>query len=80
MKKKTKTWGDSGNVKKIERILYLLLFILVGVDFFVHKHAEFVWENLPGFFAAYGILSCIVLVFAAKLLGNVTKRNERYYD
>lgn len=66
--------------KGIGGVFYLSLVVVAIADLFIQKHTEFTWENLPVFFAACGVLSCIVLVFAAKLLRFITKRNERYYD
>jgi hypothetical protein len=34
----------------------------------------------PGFAAAYGMLSCIVMIIVAKALGAWLKRKDDYYD
>ena len=49
-------------------------------DFFIHKHGEFPWEGYPEFFAVYGFVSCVALIFIAKVLRLFIKRDENYYD
>ena len=62
------------------RLFFAALAVLLIVDPFIHKHAEFGWEETPGFFAAYGYISCVLLVLVAKLLRRFIKRDEAYYD
>ncbi len=38
------------------------------------------FADWPGFAAAYGMLSCIVMVVAAKALGALLKRKDDHYD
>jgi hypothetical protein len=49
-------------------------------DVFIHKHAHFGWDGWFGFSAVYGVISCLVLVFGAKSLLPLLKREEDYYD
>jgi len=32
------------------------------------------------FFAVYGFVSCVALIFIAKILRKIVKRKENYYD
>ncbi len=80
MKKELKIFDKPENVKRLLGIFYASLVVLLIVDFFIHKHAEFPWEESPVFFAAYGFVSCVVVIFTAKLLRVFTKRDEKYYD
>jgi hypothetical protein len=57
-----------------------LLAALLIVDLFIHKHAAFSWEKVPEFSALYGLVSCVLLVFIAKILRLFIKRDENYYD
>ena len=69
--------------KNVTRLLvgfYLSLFALLIADFFIHKHGEFPWEGSPEFFAVYGFVSCVTLIFIAKVLRLFIKRDENYYD
>lgn len=66
------------------RILWMLFIaVLIGTviaGFFVHQHESFGIEDSVGFFAWYGFITCVGMVFFAKLLGFFLKRPENYYD
>lgn len=68
------------NRQRIRRWFYIGLVFLLAIDFFVAKHGHFHWEEAPGFYAAYGFIGCVGLIFIAKGLRLLVKRNERYYD
>ncbi len=68
------------NIKTPLKIFYLFLGILFVSDFFIKKHGDFYWENYPVFFAVYGFVSCVLLIFIAKLISPFIKRDENYYD
>lgn len=74
--------GIFDNPKNTRRLLvgfYISLVLLLAVDLFIHKHAEFPWEDAPFFFAAYGFVSCVALIYIAKGLRMLIKRDEAYY-
>ncbi len=70
--------------ENVNRVIYGLfatcgLLLLIGL--FVPGHGDFPWERAPAFYAAYGLVSCVVLVLLAKyVLRPIVKRDERYYD
>ncbi|MGD9124464.1 MAG: hypothetical protein PVG60_05190 [Desulfarculaceae bacterium] len=66
--------------KRLRRGFYVLLGLFLILDFFVHKHSAFAWEEVPDFYAAYGLAACVFLVFAAKGLRRLLMRDEDYYD
>ena len=68
------------NRRRIRQYFYAALLVLLVIDFFVSKHGHFPWENAPGFYAVYGFIGCISLIFIAKLLRMLVKRKEDYYD
>jgi len=74
-----------GNTQKILWALYVVSAVLLIVDFVlwfskVDKHPYLKWETWPGFYAAFGFVSCVVLVFGAKfILRPITKRREDFY-
>ena len=80
MKKELKIFDDPKNVKRLLVVFYLSLVALVCIDFFVHKHVDFSWEEAPAFYAVYGFVSCVGLIFIAKGLRLIVKRREDYYD
>lgn len=80
MKKELKIFDKRKNVKRFLGIFYFSLVILLIIDFFIHKHAEFPWEDAPEFFAVYGFVSCVLLIFIAKVLRRFLRREEHYYE
>lgn len=69
------------NVKKLLMIFYALLGVLLAVEFFIHKHTYFKWEEWHGFYAVYGFVACVCLVLVSKyVLRPLVKRRESYYD
>lgn len=80
MKKELKIFDKPENVKRFLSGFYVSLMVLLIIDFFIHKHVEFPWEGFPDFFAAYGFISCVLLIFIAKVLRIFIKRDEDYYD
>jgi len=78
---KTHIFDKPENVKKLLRIFFSLLVVLLVVEFFVHKHAFFPWEEWPEFYAFFGFVACVVLVLVSKyILRPLVKRSEDYYD
>ncbi len=80
MKKELKIFDKPENVQRFLVFFYISLAVLLVVDFFIYKHADFPWEGATDFFAAYGFGSCVLLIFIAKLLRIFLKRDEDYYD
>lgn len=60
-------------------VLGLCLLLLLGLQFAVHHHSHFGWEDLFGFYAIYGFIASAGLVIAGNLLGKLLKRPEGYY-
>ncbi len=69
-----------------ENVRALLLgFTALGVvalllEFVIHRHAEDPWERLWGFYPIYGFFGVTLLVYGAKLLRRMVRRDEDYYD
>jgi len=80
MKKELKIFDKHKNVQRLLYFFYAALIVLLIVDFFIHKHDDFPWEAAPEFFAVYGFVSCVALIFIAKLLRKIVGRKENYYD
>ena len=79
MKREFNFFDKPKNVKRFFKAFYIALVVLLIIDFFIHKHAEFAWEGVPEFYAAYGFVSCVLLIFIAKILRWWVKRDENYY-
>ena len=80
MKRELKIFDKPENVKRFLRFFYASLVVLLVVDLFIHKHADFPWEAATDFFAVYGFVSCVLLIFIAKILRSLIKRDENYYE
>jgi hypothetical protein len=68
------------NRARVRKIFYVLLLILLIVDYFIPKHGHYPWEEAYAFFAVYGFIACVSLIFLAKGLRWLVKRSEDYYD
>jgi cytochrome c oxidase subunit IV len=68
------------NVNRLLRGFYILCGILFALDFVVHRHVSLDWERLPGFYAIFGFVACVLLVLIAKEMRKVLMRKEDYYD
>jgi hypothetical protein len=79
-RKKTLTiFDDPKRVKKFLTGFFISLIVLLGCDFFIHKHDHISLGNAPEFYAVYGFVSCVMLIFIAKILRLFIKRDETYY-
>ena len=65
---------------RLKRGFLYVLALLIVLDLVITKHPVFAWEALPGFFAVYGFLSCVVIIVFSNLLGRWIKRKEGYYE
>lgn len=67
---------------KIKKGFYVLLGLLVVLDFFIHRHHPiFPWDFIPGFSAGYGLVSTILIIVVSKFIGHaVLMKKEDYYD
>jgi len=68
------------NRARVRKYFYISLLILLVIEFFTPKHGHFLWEEAYGFYAVYGFIGCVSLIFIAKGLRWLVKRKEDYYD
>ncbi len=74
-------WLDEPkNVNKIFWGLVAACTLLVAIDLFLHRHAHWDWEALPGFYGAVGFAAFWCIVIAGKHLRKILMRKEDYYD
>jgi len=72
---------DAGPESNFIGTFYIVLIVLVVIDFFIPKHPHFPCEEYPSFYGAFGFVGCVGLVLVAKyILRPVVKRKENYYD
>lgn len=79
-KKELNFFDKPKNVDNFLKVFYFSLFVLLGADFFIHKHDHIAIGNAYEFYAFYGFVSCVMLIFIAKVLRIIIKRDEKYYD
>lgn len=77
---KTHVFDKQGNVRRVVNVLTVLCVLLLGADFFFHRHVSHPWEGLWGFYAVFGFVACVVLVLLAKEMRKLVMRDEDYYD
>jgi hypothetical protein len=53
---------------------------LVLADFFVDAYPSIGVDGSFGFYAWYGLITCIAMVLGAKALGVLLNRRDDYYD
>ena len=73
------------HLKTVIRACLVLLVLLVIVDalpFLVDKeHAHTKAEHIPSFWAAYGFVACVLIVYVSKWFGHAgIMTREDYYD
>lgn len=68
------------NVKRIVHGLVACCILLFGLDFILHRHTQHPLEEIPGFYALYGFVACVILVLLAKELRKLIMRGEQYYQ
>ncbi len=60
--------------------LYFICAVLLLFDVFHHRHGHFNFEEWFSFYAVYGFIACIAIVFSAIQLRKILMRDEDYYD
>jgi hypothetical protein len=63
-------------------LLGILFLITLVLEFTVLAGYDSHWWNaIPAFYALWGFLSCLVIIYVAKFLSNnLVKRDPEYYD
>jgi hypothetical protein len=73
------------HLRTVVRVCLVLLVLLIAVDaipLFVDKtHAHTGAEHIPGFWAAFGFLACVLIIIVSKAFGHAgIMTREDYYD
>ncbi len=67
-------------IRRLWIIGYVTLAVTVALQWFVPIKGYFGVDGWFGFGALFGFVSCVLMVFGAKLLGALLKRPDTYYD
>lgn len=76
-------FGDAAYARLRWRIFVAVLVAIVITDFLVPRgHGAFFWDDVPGWGAGFGFLSCVAIIFVSKFIGHQggIMRDEDYYD
>ena len=71
---------DPRNVNKVYWGLIAICAVLFVADGFYHKHTEFAFEEIWGFFAVFGFVAFVFIALAGKQLRKLLRRDEDFYD
>ncbi len=80
MKKELTIFDNPKNVKRVRLFFFLALILVLLAEAYVDMHGEFAVEHFYGFYAVYGFISYVLLIFVAKGLRKIVMRKEDYYD
>ncbi len=80
MAKENHRFNKPRNVRRMLWWLVVVCGLLFAADFIYHRHIVHPWEELWGFYAIYGFVSCVVLVLVAKQMRKLLMRDEEYYE
>lgn len=73
-------WLDNPlNVRKLWRGFLVVLALTVIAGAFADLHPHFEIESWFGFNAAYGFITCLLMIVGAKALGLILKKPDNYY-
>ena len=69
-------------LKKFKKCSYIVLGLLVVIDFVIPRHQpHFFWDKIPGFSALYGFIACSMIVVVSKWVGKKwLMKPDDYYD
>ncbi len=61
------------------KVLYGVLALTVFAQLFIYVKSYFAVDGWFGFGAAFGFISCVIMVIVARVLGYFLKRDQDYY-
>lgn len=70
----------ASTIKRLWMVFALVLAATVLADLAIEHHPQFGLDGTFGFGAWFGFASCVAMVVFAKVLGEVLKRPDTYYD
>ena len=77
---KTAMQSNNPTSKRLWYLLLAVCAILVVLDFVIDRHPHFPIEEIPAFFALFGFIAFVGVVFGCALFGRFVRRAEDYYD
>ena len=80
MKRELTIFDKPENIRRLRMGFFIALVLVLVAEAFVDKHGEFPVEHFYGFYAVYGFIAYVSLIFIAKFLRTILMRREDYYD
>ncbi len=80
MKKELTIFDKPENVRRLLKGFFVALVLVLLAELFVDMHGEFSVEHFFGFYAVYGFICYVTLIFVAKFFRKLLMRKEDYYD
>ncbi len=80
MRKELTIFDKPENVRRLRTGFFIALVLVLLGEGMVDMHAEFHVAHFFGFYAVYGFISYVSLIFIAKILRKFIMRKEDYYD
>lgn len=77
---KPQLFDSPRNVRRLIQAVVGIAVLSLAAELFIERPVEHPWESLFGFYAVFGFLDYVFLVFAARLLRRLVMRRENYYD
>ncbi|MBW7957868.1 MAG: hypothetical protein H3C68_08265 [Deltaproteobacteria bacterium] len=75
-------YENKDTMRLLKWAFYAAVIIFVGLDFVIPRHhLHFYWDEIPGFSAVFGFISCVLIIIVSKALGKLwLQRKEDYYE
>jgi len=80
IEKKTHWLVRGTTIRRLWWIFIIVLALTLLAQFRIGVKGYFGVDGWPGFGAAYGFFSCVLMVLCAKVLGKFLKRDDDYYN
>jgi len=63
-------------------VIAVIILITLGLEFtYLSDYDSHWWNHIPAFYAIYGFLCCMAIIYFAKFLAkNIVHRDIHYYD
>ena len=68
------------NIRRLWVVFILVLAAMVALNFPIPIEGHFEVDGYFGFFAGFGLATCVVMIVVAKALSVFLKRRDTYYD
>lgn len=68
------------SIRRLWLVFVVVLALTLAAELGMDSHGYFGIDAMFGFNAWYGFLTCVAMIVFAKILGNVLKRGDDFYD